>query len=40
MSVDENLVRSALAAVQDPQLHRSIVELGMVRRLSIRRKRV
>ena len=40
MSVDENLVRSALAAVDDPQLHRSIVELGMVRRLSIRRKRV
>ncbi len=40
MSVDENLVRSALAAVEDPQLHRSIVELGMVRRLSIRRKRV
>ena len=40
MSVDEKLVRSALAAVEDPQLHRSIVELGMVRRLSIRRKRV
>ncbi len=40
MSVDENLVRAALAAVEDPQLHRSIVELGMVRRLSIRRKRV
>ena len=40
MSVDENLVRSALAAVEDPQLHRSIIELGLVRRLSIRRKRV
>lgn len=40
MPVDENLVRAALAAVEDPQLHRSIVELGMVRRLSIRRKRV
>ena len=40
MSVDENQVRAALAGVEDPQLHRSIVDLGMVRRLSIRRKRV
>lgn len=40
MSVDENLVRTALAGVEDPQLHRSIVDLGLVRRLSIRRKRV
>jgi ATP-binding protein involved in chromosome partitioning len=40
MSVDENQVRAALAGVEDPQLHRSIVELGMVRRLSVRRRRV
>ena len=40
MSVDENQVRAALATVEDPQLHRSIVELGMVRRLSVKRKRV
>jgi ATP-binding protein involved in chromosome partitioning len=40
MSVDENQVRAALAGVDDPQLHRSIVELGLVRRLSIRRRRV
>ena len=40
MSVDEKLVQAALGEVRDPQLHRSIVELGMVRRLSIRRKRV
>ena len=40
MPVDENQVRAVLAAVEDPQLHRSIVELGMLRRLSIRRKRV
>ena len=40
MSVDENQVRAALAGVEDPQLHRSIVELGLVRRLSIRRRRV
>ncbi len=40
MSVDENQVRAALAAVEDPQLHRSIVELGLVRRLSIKRRRV
>ena len=40
MAVDESLVRTALSGVEDPQLHKSIVELGMVRRLSIRRKRV
>jgi ATP-binding protein involved in chromosome partitioning len=40
MAVDESLVRTALSGVEDPQLHKSIVELGMVRRLSIRRRRV
>lgn len=31
----EELVRAALAPVQDPELHRSIVELGMVREVTI-----
>lgn len=31
----EELVRAALAPVQDPELHRSIVELGMVREIRI-----
>lgn len=35
MLTDE-LVRAALAPVQDPELHRSIVELGMVRDVTIR----
>ncbi len=40
MPVTEEVVTEALRPVQDPELHRSIVELGMVRRIDIELPRV
>jgi ATP-binding protein involved in chromosome partitioning len=40
MSVDEAQVRAAAGAVTDPELRRTLAELGMVRSVSVRRKRV
>ena len=40
MPVTEEVVTEALRPVQDPELHRSIVELGMVRRIDIALPRV
>ncbi|HEY2999292.1 MAG TPA: Mrp/NBP35 family ATP-binding protein [Acidimicrobiales bacterium] len=40
MSVSEAQVLDALRPVQDPELHRSIVELGMVRRIDVAGARV
>ncbi|HEX4244293.1 MAG TPA: Mrp/NBP35 family ATP-binding protein [Acidimicrobiales bacterium] len=40
MSVDEAQVRAAAEAVTDPELRRSLGELGMVRSVSVKRKRV
>jgi ATP-binding protein involved in chromosome partitioning len=40
MSLSDAQVIEALRPVEDPELHRSIVDLGMVRRVSIKRGRV
>ncbi|HEY6625147.1 MAG TPA: Mrp/NBP35 family ATP-binding protein [Acidimicrobiales bacterium] len=40
MSIDEAQVRAAAGAVTDPELRRTLAELGMVRSVSVRRKRV
>ena len=40
MSLTRELVRRALEAVMDPELGRNIVELGMVRDISIANGRV
>ncbi|HEX4217740.1 MAG TPA: Mrp/NBP35 family ATP-binding protein [Acidimicrobiales bacterium] len=40
MSIDEAQVRAAADAVTDPELRRTLGELGMVRSVSVRRKRV
>ena len=40
MSIDEAQVRAAAEAVTDPELRRTLGELGMVRSVSVRRKRV
>jgi ATP-binding protein involved in chromosome partitioning len=40
MSVDEAQVRAVAEAVTDPELRRSLGELGMVRSVSVKRKRV
>ncbi len=40
MSIDEAQVRAAAGAVTDPELRRTLAELGMVRSVSVKRKRV
>jgi ATP-binding protein involved in chromosome partitioning len=40
MSIDEAQVRAAAEAVTDPELRRTLGELGMVRSVSVKRKRV
>jgi ATP-binding protein involved in chromosome partitioning len=40
MSIDESQVRAAVAAVTDPELRRSLGELGMVGEIKVKRKRI
>ena len=40
MSVSESQVIDALRPVQDPELHRSIVDLGMVKQVKVKRGNV